>query len=251
MEIPTTTTARSSAPALAPAPLLPGQAAAPAGPCDLTGMYLMHHAFRRDLRDLAAAAVATPTDDTAWAALRHRWERFAHLLHHHHEVEDRVLWPLLVERATDADDRAGLAVLEAMEAEHALIDPVLERAGELFADRAPDGAALHAVLADAAEVLGDHLAHEESGAVPLVQRYVTAAEWEELERREFRGRPSLGELRFQLPWMVEGLSDEVVRPLLRAAGPVFALVLALSRRSFARHQRAAFAHLPSRPGPVA
>lgn len=84
--------------------MLPGQAAAPAGPCDMSGMYLMHHAFRRDLRDLLAATEHTPAGDRpTWHELGVRWERFAHHLHQHHTVEDRVLWPLLRERATDPE----------------------------------------------------------------------------------------------------------------------------------------------------
>ena len=39
----------------APQVTFPGQAAAPPGPCDLMPMYLMHHAFRRDLAAFAAA----------------------------------------------------------------------------------------------------------------------------------------------------------------------------------------------------
>ena len=37
---------------------LPGQAATADGPLDMTMMYVMHHAFRRDLRALARAAAA-------------------------------------------------------------------------------------------------------------------------------------------------------------------------------------------------
>ena len=37
---------------------LPGQAAAPEGPVDMQTMYLMHHAFRRDLDSFAAAVRA-------------------------------------------------------------------------------------------------------------------------------------------------------------------------------------------------
>ena len=39
--------------------LLPGQAAAPEGPVDMSMMYLMHFGFRRDLTAFAAAAAAT------------------------------------------------------------------------------------------------------------------------------------------------------------------------------------------------
>ena len=54
-----------------PRPLtLPGQAAAPDGPLDMTMMYVMHHAFRRDLRALARAARVTPLGDrVAWREL--------------------------------------------------------------------------------------------------------------------------------------------------------------------------------------
>lgn len=90
-----TTSTSASAPTL----LLPGQAASPAGPCDLSGMYLMHHAFRRDPTDFTAPVAHTPLDDAAtWSALVDRWAKMGHHLHEHHTVEDRVLWPLLEER---------------------------------------------------------------------------------------------------------------------------------------------------------
>lgn len=77
-------------PAARPAPhptqvRLPGQAAAPDGPLDLTMMFVVHRAFRRDLENFAAAAARTPLDDGAsWLALDERWQLFAAALHHHH-----------------------------------------------------------------------------------------------------------------------------------------------------------------------
>lgn len=52
-----------------PVPLmLPGQAAAPEGPADLTMMYVLHHAFRRDLDDFVEAAGRLAVDErgSAW-----------------------------------------------------------------------------------------------------------------------------------------------------------------------------------------
>ncbi|MDO9457785.1 hemerythrin domain-containing protein [Nocardioides sp.] len=248
-----TTSAKTATTKTAPATplLLPGQAASPAGPCDLSGMYLMHHAFRRDLRRFTAAVEHTPLDDaTTWRALQERWGRMAHHLHEHHSVEDRVLWPLLQERVDAAGDQTGQRVLDAMTAEHADIDPLLERAGDGF--RTMADAPLRTVADDLAETLVEafalldgHLGHEERDAVALVQRYVGADEWDRLERREFRGRPAIGELRFQLPWMVAGLPDDVVAPLVRAAGPAFRLLLVTSRRAFDKQEAAAFAHVPA------
>ena len=87
---------------------LPGQTHVAEGPNDHTGMYVMHHAFRRDLRMFTAAAAATPLDDRdTWRALEARWRGFARILHHHHSGEDRVLWPSLLTRVDAAGDAAG------------------------------------------------------------------------------------------------------------------------------------------------
>ena len=49
---------------------LPGQAAAPEGPIDVSTMYFMHFGFRRDL-DAFVTASRTPVADRArWQALR-------------------------------------------------------------------------------------------------------------------------------------------------------------------------------------
>ena len=92
--------------------LLPGQAAAPGGPADMTMMYVMHHAFRRDLGRFADAVAATPLDDrTTWKALAARWDRFFEILHHHHAAEDELIWPFLMERA-DATEQETLEAME-------------------------------------------------------------------------------------------------------------------------------------------
>ena len=107
---------------------LPGQSHTADGPHDLTGMYVMHHAFRRDLDRFAAAVAATPADDReTWSALHRRWTGFATALHSHHSIEDEAIWPPLVTAARTAGAAADLAVLEAMEAEHEQVDPALAR----------------------------------------------------------------------------------------------------------------------------
>ena len=108
---------------------LPGQTHVAHGPHDQTGMYVMHHAFRRDLARFESAVRQTPLgEEEVWRALAARWGRFATVLHHHHEVEDAAIWPLVVRRVDEAGGaqaEAGRAVLAAMEAEHEEIDPAL------------------------------------------------------------------------------------------------------------------------------
>src|SRR5687767_9542754 len=70
---------------------LHGQAHLATGPLDLNGMYMAHHAFRRDLARFALAARQTPVEARdVWRALAVRWEQFAGILHHHHTTEDAV-----------------------------------------------------------------------------------------------------------------------------------------------------------------
>src|SRR5688500_6708395 len=93
---------------------LPGQAAAPEGPVDMLMMYVMHHAFRRDLTAFAEAVPRTPVEAReTWLALADRWTRFGEILHLHHTGEDEGLWPLLLARVDAAGDTAARATLDA------------------------------------------------------------------------------------------------------------------------------------------
>ena len=105
---------------------LPGQTHVAEGPHDHTGMYVMHHAFRRDLARFAAAATATPLGEPdTWAALAGRWDRFCHVLHEHHHAEDTHYWPVLDAAARARGTQADRAEVAAMSDEHAEIDPAL------------------------------------------------------------------------------------------------------------------------------
>ena len=212
----------------------------------MTMMYLSHHAFRRDLAAFAAAVPVTPIEDRAtWRALAARWEVFAGVLHHHHAGEDQWVWPFLMERAEPADR----AVLEAMEAEHAEIDPTLEACAAgmaRLAERADADAraALAVRVVAARESLGRHLAHEETEAIALMQRVMTAAEWEELDEH-FKEALTLKDLPNLVPWALLGVPAAVREDLFaRPGGSLHRLVWWLTRRRFDRFEARAFRYLP-------
>jgi hypothetical protein len=221
---------------------LPGQTAAPEGPVDMSAMYVMHHGFRRDLAAFATAARTTPTEDRAtWRALAGRWALFSRVLHHHHSGEDAGLWPLLMQRA----DERGRATLEAMEAEHAEIDPMLEActAGfERLAERADDDAraALAVRLCAAKESLGRHLQHEETEAIALVQRLMTNEEWLALDEEFFKRGLTPRDFLSLVPWAAHGLSPQARDQAFAAAGRAFQVIWWLGRRRFERRERVAF-----------
>ncbi len=232
--------------------MLPGQAAAPAGPVDMMMMYLMHHAFRRDLARFAGAAPHTPVDDLGtWTALAARWDKFAEVLHEHHSGEDAGIWPFLLERADD-DERATLL---AMEAEHDTIDPQLASCEQLLGElsRSADGqdrerlkARLAVRLAETRELLDHHLRHEETEALVILQRHMTAEDWERIEKEHFGDtKRNLPLLAYICNWLAEDLAPAVVDETYAKAGQAFRVVMWFGRRKFRRLERAAFAYLPA------
>lgn len=157
-----------------------------AGDADLTIMVAAHDAFRRDLGKLAAAASQARTwSPDRQAAVRLGWEIFQRQLHVHHRGEDAVVWPLL--RGRLAGSESAGSVLDAMEAEHGLIDPLLaavDRAFGFVGDPAGDFDADAAdAVAELATKLSSHLSHEERDAIPLIGSTLTAREWQEAGRR--------------------------------------------------------------------
>jgi hemerythrin-like domain-containing protein len=221
--------------------MLPGQAAAPDGPVDGTGMYLMHRAFRRDLDLFVAAAEATPAGDrNTWRRLARRWELFSSTLHKHHTGEDAGLWPLLRERGADP------AVLDAMEAEHGRIDPLLERCAAAFTALSR-GKDRRTTLIDDTKALRDalraHLAHEEREAMALVQAHLAPEDWDRLDREVFAAEYGPRDIPKVLAWVMHGLPDDVVRrlPTMNAPMRLFGKLLA---GPFARAERRTFAYVP-------
>jgi hypothetical protein len=130
-----------------------------------TVMYALHDAFRRDL-DAMLAAKAGP------AAVRARWAVFRDQLEFHHTAEDQVMWPPV--RAKLAGDPDGLALMDAMQDEHRLIDPLLAEVDHALGDGAAQ-AGLTEALARLRTTLASHLAHEEADALPLITNVMTRA----------------------------------------------------------------------------
>jgi hemerythrin-like domain-containing protein len=227
---------------------LPGQCCVAEGPIDHTGMYVMHHAIRRDLANLVAATAQTPPGDrTTWENLAHYWQLFAELLHHHHTAEDDHYWPVLADAANRRGTESDRSVVAAMAAEHGAIDPVLAacRAGFQDVQVQPSRErvdVLHQRLEVARRVISDHMAHEERDALTLVQRVVSPQEYAQIERGIGKSYP-LRVVRTLVPWAFHGLPGTVGDDLLAKAGLPERMLLRLGRRSFERRHAAAFRYV--------
>ncbi len=220
---------------------LPGQVAAPEGPIDMKMMYVMHHAFRRDLDAFVPAVRNTPASDRrTWRLLGERWQLFAEALHEHHTTEDELIWPELGRLVSPED----AATLQAMEDEHAEIDPLLESCAAGFrrlAQRADEDAraALAVRIAAARESLRRHLAHEETDAIAIIQRVVTLEDWARVEKA-IDGRGSLRAAVRLVPWIAHDVPREPLERVFAEVGGPFRLMWLLTRRGFARRESQAF-----------
>jgi hypothetical protein len=183
---------------------LPGTDAARhgAGDADLTIMLAAHDAFRRDLTRLArTAAAANLSDPARRQSVAAGWELFKHQLHLHHTAEDELIWPVLRPRL--AHSPAAQDTLNAMEAEHEQIDPLLAAVDAEFAggDRAAD------VIDALTSALTGHLAHEERDGLPLIGVALTAAQWRGVGRK-IASKNGLSNGSEMFAWMLDGADRE-------------------------------------------
>src|SRR5579875_487069 len=179
------------------------------GDADLTIMLAAHEALRRDLTGLARAADrAVQRGPARSAAVARGWAVFQRQLHIHHTAEDELVWPALRERLAASD--AARSVLDAMEAEHEQIDPLLAAVSQAMAAGSSGGDQDRGRLADTVDVLTmalhGHLAHEEKDALPLIGAALTAAEWRAVGRRI--GVRNLRRAPEMFAWMLDGAAPE-------------------------------------------
>ncbi len=207
------------------------------GRVDFTVMYAAHDAFDRDLSRLTEAVRSGRTADPA---VRAGWATFKNQLHLHHTAEDVALWPALRRQVTDP---AQIAVLDAMEAEHARIDPLLAQVDSALAAGhgagAGHGTGLTATASAAAlaDVLTGHMAHEEDEALPLIADHLGAAGWAAFGRRAGRSQGLRGAAEF-FPWMLDEAPADTTRRLLGLLPPpVRLLYRAVWRPAYARQPR--------------
>ena len=182
---------------------------------DMTMMYVFHDALRRDLDRIVRLTARADDDPRHVLRTAAGWEMFKSYLHVHHTTEDEMLWPPM--RQALAADSAGATLLDAMEAEHSAIDPLLAAIDAALADR-DSGPGRLAELADAlAAALRGHLDHEEKDGLPLVDATITAEQWQAFGA-EGANRISSDVSRF-MPWIFEGAASEVTASVIGLLPP--------------------------------
>lgn len=127
----------------------------------------IHRAVRRDISRLAVALVdghEIPTE-----AVRAYWNATAAQLHHHHEFEDTVIWPLLGERLGDRVE----ALLARNAHEHEVMASAMDEFDAAVGTMTIEPAVAREALGRMREAIETHLAHEEADVLPLIPEAFT------------------------------------------------------------------------------
>jgi hemerythrin-like domain-containing protein len=200
---------------------------------EMTMNRVIHAAVRRDLDRLQRALGSVADGDTERArALQRAYANLHAELTHHHEQEDRLIFP--------AVSRMGVqpSLIGAMDVEHQAMSGALTEAARLMEAYAATGAAGDAATAragveDASRVVERHLRHEEDELEPLITPHFESAEWKRVEK-QLRQVPPTTAGRF-FAWLTDGM-DPAERRYLRTVVPA-PVVLVLSRVLGRRYHR--------------
>jgi iron-sulfur cluster repair protein YtfE (RIC family) len=136
---------------------------------------------------------------------------FCDQLRFHLGAEDAALWPPVQVKLTG--DPADLALVEAMEDEHRLIEPVLTAIDEAFTVNTSTEH-LRELLTRLQTTLSSHLAHEEAEALPLINEIMSKGELARITRTITRmgGRKRAAVM---MPWALADTSADIRRLVLR------------------------------------
>src|SRR6266545_5492207 len=166
---------------------------------DMTMMYAVHDALRRELVQISSTAARLDDDPRRLLHTALGWELFKKFLNVHHTAEDVSVWPAVRAAAERHPDR--LALVDAMEAEHAKIDPLLAAVDEAVLDRDSGHQRLGDLVDTLTTELAAHLAHEESDGLALIDVSLTPEQWKHCydDHRERIGDDAPR----YLPWLLD------------------------------------------------
>jgi hemerythrin-like domain-containing protein len=170
---------------------------------DMTMMFAIHDALRRELIQIARITDRATDDPQHILRTAAGWQMFKSYLHVHHTCEDDTLWPVLEQSLASRPD--DLALLAALEAEHAAIDPLLAAIDAALADRERGPEQLGGLTDTLVTVLTAHLRHEENDGLLLIDATATLEQWQRFGAEH--GKRIGPEAPRYLPWLLDGLDE--------------------------------------------
>ncbi len=143
---------------------------------DMSTMLAIHLALRRDLDRLGRIAARLDDNPARLLQAAAGWEQFKTFLVAHHTAEDQALWPALREAVAANPDQVALA--DALEEEHSVIEPLLASIDAAAADPADGHQRFGDIIDELISKLSGHLTHEETEGLALIDASLTPEQWQ-------------------------------------------------------------------------
>jgi hemerythrin-like domain-containing protein len=204
---------------------------------DSRDMLVVHDMFRRQFAAIpglvrsvpagAGAQVAVVADHVVWMTT---------FLHAHHEGEDLMVWPRLLERCPSETE----PLIFTMEAQHHGLAEALDNLAAKAAQwRETSAVPQRDALADAAthllDRIAEHLDLEERQVLSLIDRYLTEKEWKQVGGSGLK-KMSFGQLKVAFGMILDHATPEQVQTMRdtipRVPWTIFAL---LGPRAYAKY----------------
>ncbi len=209
------------------------------GLVDVRMMTVAHTSFRRELKLSVPAVLGVPEGNLRRAGeIADHVDMWLGFVHHHHTIEDELLWDRLTARVPD--ELAPLVGL--MESQHDAVARLLGQCPPLIvawrsSASLTDRTRLGDHLVELVDALCEHLEAEETRVLPLMARHLHQVEWDEFTERGMEAIPK-GMLLTGFGMMLyegdpEALSIEIAK-LPAVLRPVLPL---LARRAFRKYAR--------------
>ena len=176
--------------------------------CDTSDMVIVHRMFRRECALLPKLVAAVAGGDVARArTVAGHAREVLDMLHHHHVGEDELLWPRLSART-----RFHADLLARMDSQHQGLAVLLEQAATALAEwqdapTAHTSKPLTVILEQLSRGLNEHFDEEEAAILPIVERVITAAEYQEVGQRGLVSIPLTRRL-IVLGYLLEGATPQ-------------------------------------------
>lgn len=203
-------------------------------------MVLVHRAFRREFRLLPHLVRSVGAYDIPRAELvaRHYGE-LAEMLEHHHQGEDDLVWPKLLDRS-----QPDASLVTRMQTQHQAVSSLLASSQQMQVDwrRTADprtGDQWAQTLTQLSEVLDEHLFEEEQSILPLIESHLTVQEWREVGETGLAAVPK-NRLLVLLGALFEDATPEEQAQFLREYIPLPGRILyaVIGRRQYPRETSA-------------
>jgi hemerythrin-like domain-containing protein len=179
---------------------------------DSRDMIVIHDMFRREFKAIPDLVSQVPEGDVAQVAIvAGHVEWMVTFLHTHHEGEDLLVWPRLLERIPGETD----PLIYTMESQHQGLAQALDSLAAQAADwrKTPAAQQRDAVAVAATDLLlriAEHLDLEERKVLTLIDKFLTEKEWREVGGEGLK-KMSFGQLKVAFGMILNEATPEQVQ----------------------------------------